>query len=261
MFSNRKYLVPFDARAETPVLGNGFEPVQVFRYPPKETAIAFETETSPDYAVGYDWEVVEVLRKTESHSSFVATVNFEDVVKGLGGSEAYESVFRQKSVFLATCEVTKTTQLVRKPRLKFDSASIEMLGRTKWRDKYGTRFVSNMAYGGRLFYVYIFDTRDVNTREKILASLQAAVLSGSAERELRKNGVVTHKVSTVKVFGSESFIAFPIQMEEFLDKLEVWGNSITGSSPTSFWTRHYQEEWGPEHFPLDLRPSIGIGGD
>ena len=174
MFTETEYIVPFLATRAFPDVGEGFSSYTEFDRPHLDTAIEFVREEN--FSGFIEKETVNQITTevtTDSDSQVGMSGSFKEIVKVAADSQSYAKVFEKHVVFVYSYLVIKKTLLVRNPKLLAVVDPVG-LGRSRFVRKYGNRFVSGIDFGGRVSFIYVFETRDMTETSKIKSSISMA---------------------------------------------------------------------------------------
>ena len=103
-----------------------------------------------------------------------------------------------------TGSVIKRTKAVINKRLKPGMVELAKEKKIDFKTHFGTRFFAGISYGGAISLVYCCNTKSVETRTKIQASLEAAKSgSGTFNEELSRRGVSIEMTSELISAGGD----------------------------------------------------------
>ena len=212
-----------------PRIGDGFDPTKPSQSRLRKTAISFEKDKRRENTLHSDVHITELVESNQviKGSGLSSDFGVKDFVTAKTGQESYSKVLEKHSVFVVQALFINNSEEAVNIKLNKDASGLD---KNAFRDRFGIRVVNRIEFGGFIYLVYVFDTREVETRKNILKSLQASysgVNGGvSFNEQLQQSGVRTE----YKVYNSQdggNVVPFlGTNLSEFRAYLDTWVPSI-----------------------------------
>jgi hypothetical protein len=260
--------IPGDSTFGLPTVGEGWDFVDdAFEDQKRERAIQFEQATRDgDGTVVTGVHELKSSQTTTDDFSFDISVQWQEKISGGFGYTSYDKILEENSLFVFTASVVKSTTEAKDGTLSVLPQAKTMAlagddGPPYFRKKYGYYYVAGIDYGGTVYFFYRFRSRDVETRDKITASINAASYGSSKlSTELTARGVSTDMQSLTVIAGGSPVISLTSDLGQNSSILAPWVTTIGTGRPIRLRLCRYNDQFPnlPDlggFINLDLHPN------